>query len=78
MRQSCLRLISQLSVVFRGIAGVEAAQAQMLQMQSELELLKLATEEEMPAGPQDDEEVAWRQVKLMECRALRPGGGRSR
>ena len=53
---------------------MEAAQAQMLQMQSEMELLKLGMEEEVPAGPRDDEEVAWRQVKLMECRALRPGG----
>ncbi|CAK9000857.1 unnamed protein product, partial [Durusdinium trenchii] len=79
-RESCEKLQRHLEMTRREkqavtdscLAGVEAAQAQMLQMHSELELLKQAPgKDEQPAGSQQDEEVAWRQMKLLECRALR-------
>eukprot|EP00434_Breviolum_minutum_P004111 symbB.v1.2.003622.t1/scaffold203.1/size271217/14 len=82
-RQSCQKLQKRLemtrqekeTVTQSCLAGVEAAQMQMMQMREELEMLKEAPskdeETQLQGSPKDDEEVAWRQLKLLECRNLR-------
>ncbi|CAJ1337647.1 unnamed protein product [Effrenium voratum] len=78
-RQSCEKLRHHLAatrqeketVVQSCLAGVEAAQAQMAQMRAELEMLKQAPKDEAEPSVADEEEVSWRQMKLLECRNLR-------
>mmetsp|Transcript_41960 Transcript_41960/g.91000 ORF Transcript_41960/g.91000 Transcript_41960/m.91000 type:complete len:297 (-) Transcript_41960:48-938(-) len=80
-RQSCQKLRKRLEMTRKEkdavtkscLTGVEAAHMQMMQMRDELDMLTQAASEEQPhqGSPKDDEELAWRQLKLLECRNLR-------
>eukprot|EP00435_Cladocopium_sp_Y103_P059443 s859_g21.t1 len=72
--QSCLAGVEAwLLAVLQDVALGGAAHMQMMQMRDELDMLTQAPSEEQPrqGSPKDDEELAWRQLKLLECRNLR-------